>query len=181
MLSDKRVLLDMDGVLVDFFGAALALHGREDLAEDWPAREWDMAPVLGLSGREFWAPINDLGVEFWANLSWYPWADELVALCEEAGGFVIASTPSRRGSSALGKVRSLQTRFGRGFRDYMLGPHKALMAGSGLVLIDDSDEQVEAFRAAGGEAILFPQRWNRAHASIGERLPLLREQLLGGE
>lgn len=181
MPPDKRVLLDMDGVLVDFFGAALALHGREDLAADWPPRKWDMAPVLGLTGREFWEPINDLGVEFWANLCWYPWSDELIALCEEAGGFVIASTPSRRGSSALGKVRSLEARFGRGFRDYMLGPHKALMARSGLVLIDDSDEQVEAFRAAGGEAILFPQRWNRAHESVGERLDLVRERLLGRE
>jgi len=137
-----------------------------------------MAPVLGLSGCEFWKPIHDLGVDFWMNLPWYPWADELIELCEEAGGFVIASTPARRSHSAKGKVLCLQERFGRGFRDYMLGPHKQLMAGSGLVLIDDSDEQVEAFREAGGEAILFPQRWNRDHALLPERLERVRGGLL---
>ena len=178
MPLNKRILLDMDGVLVDFFGEALGVHGREELAEGWPERQWDMASVMGMSGAEFWKPINDLGVEFWANLSWYPWAEELVELCEEAGGFVIASTPSRRSTSSMGKVMCLQERFGHGFRDYMLGPHKQLMAGSGLVLIDDSDDQVEAFREAGGEAILFPQRWNRDHALLSERLERVREGLL---
>lgn len=167
----------MDGVLVDFFGEALRLHGREALAERWPLGQWDMAAAMGLGGHEFWAPINDLGVDFWANLPWYPWSEELVGLCEAAGGFVIASSPSRRGTSSMGKVQCLQERFGRGFRDYMLGPHKELLAGSGLLLIDDSDDQVDAFRAAGGEAILFPQPWNRDHALVGERLARVREGL----
>ena len=174
---ERTILLDMDGVLVDFFGQALRIHGREDLADRWPHAEWDMAKVMGLSGREFWKPLRAEGIDFWAELPWYPWADELIAICEEAGGFVIASTPSRDPVSAAGKVTCLRKRFGPSFHDYMLGPHKQLLAGSGMCLIDDNDDQVDSFLAAGGRAIRFAQPWNRDHAVASERLERVRAAL----
>ncbi len=173
----KAILLDMDGVLVDFFGATLALHGREDLLDRWPAGEWDMARVLGLDGRDFWDPIAEAGASFWIGLEWYPWADELLELCEEVGGFVIATSPSRDPASAAGKMHCLRERFGKKFRDYMIGPHKALMAGCGMVLIDDRDTGVASFRAAGGRALRFPQLWNADHALAANPLEVVREQL----
>ena len=42
-----------------------------------------------------------------------------------------------------------------------------MLAKRGRVLIDDSDVNCEKFAAAGGTAIVFPQRWNSAHAIEG--------------
>jgi hypothetical protein len=44
----------------------------------------------------------------------------------------------------------------------MFGPQKFRMAREGAVLIDDSDDQCRRFWDAGGKAITFPQRWNKA-------------------
>ncbi len=173
----KRVLLDMDGVLVDFFSAALRVHGREDLISGWPVGESDLARVLGLSTAEFWRPIDAAGSEWWLELEWYPWADELIELCNELGGFVIATAPSRHSHSAAGKMQSLERRFGKAFRDYMMGPHKHLMAGSGMCLIDDREKLHTAFTAAGGAAVLFPQPWNRLHGEACDPMPGVRQQL----
>ncbi|MFT7668384.1 MAG: hypothetical protein ACI8X5_001076 [Planctomycetota bacterium] len=175
----KAVLLDMDGVLVDFHSAALALHGGQGLLASWPTGEWNMAKVLGITIKEFWAPITEQGADFWANLSWYPWADELIELCEGLGGFVIATSPSHHPSSAAGKVRCLRDHFGPKFRDYMIGPHKYLMAGSGMVLVDDRDTGIADFRAVGGSALRFPRRWNADHALSADPLAHVRVTLPG--
>lgn len=173
----KAILLDMDGVLVDFFSATLALHGREDLRDNWPAGVWSMAKVMGISEHDFWLPISEAGSKFWSELEWYPWADDLLELCEAAGGFVIATSPSHDRSSAAGKVDSLRERFGPNFRDYMIGPHKHLMAGSGMVLIDDRDTGIHAFESAGGAALRFPRPWNQDHARSHDPIAHVREVL----
>lgn len=53
--------------------------------------------------------------------------------------------------------------------EYQIGPKKELNAKSGAILIDDSDKNVENYRAAGGCAILFPQPWNKNSQYIESR------------
>jgi 5'(3')-deoxyribonucleotidase len=49
-------------------------------------------------------------------------------------------------------------------RQYLIGPRKQFCAHPEALLIDDSDDNVKAFRGAGGHAILVPRPWNSLHA-----------------
>lgn len=171
------LLVDMDGVLVDFVTAALRLHGRMDVEENWPAGTWDFPTVLGISDREFWHPIHEAGAEFWASLTSYPWCDELLSLIADSGNWSILTSPSHDPYCSAGKIRWLQERFGRGFRNFLVGPPKWLCARPDQLLIDDNDSNVRNFRARGGQAILFPQPWNENHALTIDRIGYVREQL----
>jgi hypothetical protein len=46
------------------------------------------------------------------------------------------------------------------FRDYVITPQKHLLANEGALLVDDHPTMINAFRAFGGQAMLFPQAWN---------------------
>lgn len=49
-------------------------------------------------------------------------------------------------------------------RQYLIGPRKQFCAHPEALLIDDSDDNVNTFRAWGGNAILVPRPWNTMHA-----------------
>jgi len=173
-----QFLVDMDGVLVDFVRPALALHGREEVLADWPAGEWDMPGILGISSEEFWRPIHAVGARFWAELEPFVWCDPLLELVRSRGRFAILTSPSHDAGCAAGKITWLQSRLGYDFRDFLIGPPKWLCARPGQLLIDDNDTNVERFRERGGEAILFPQPWNRNHALAGsDPIEYINEQL----
>jgi len=173
----NRIFVDMDGVLSDFVSAALQLHGRLDALEGWPPGVWDMPRVVGMSSADFWGRIARRGEDFWAKLRPYPWADELIRLVQEFAPFTILSSPSNQPSCLSGKMVWLQKQFSPAFRDFLIGPPKYLCAKPGVVLIDDSDDNIARFRQHGGEAILFPQPWNANHALTSDRLAYVREQL----
>ena len=167
----------MDGVLVDFVSAALRLHDRIEVLDEWPEGQWDMPEAMGISSREFWRPINEAGAGFWASLEPFPWCDELLELVEATGRWCILTSPSGDPFSAAGKISWLQNRFGRGFRDFLIGPPKWICARPDQLLIDDNDGNVESFRERGGQAILFPQPWNLNHRLCGDRMGYLGDEL----
>lgn len=160
----RHIFLDMDGVLVDFFRPALQVHNRLPLLDDWPRGVWDIPTVLGISKGEFWAKIDALGAEYWTEMPAYPWTADLVAAVTRAAPFSILSSPSLCAECPTGKIHWLRRHLRADFRDYLFGHAKHHCAKPGALLIDDSDENVDAFRAHGGEAILFPQAWNSNHA-----------------
>ncbi len=176
----ERIFLDMDGVLTDFVSAALRLHGRLEALEDWPEGERDIPRILKLSRTQYWKLIDEQGADFWASLKPFEWFSQLVGLVREFAPITILTAPSISPSSLEGKVRWLYEHFprenGRVFNSYLIGSQKDLVARSKRVLIDDADINVEAFRAAGGEAILFPQLWN-SNFAIQDRLEYVRTEL----
>jgi 5'(3')-deoxyribonucleotidase len=54
---------------------------------------------------------------------------------------------------------------------------KHLLAGSDTLLIDDKDQNIEEFVAAGGQGILVPRPWNRLHEQAGETLQVVKSKL----
>ena len=80
-----KCLLDIDGVLADFQGAACRAHGR---SSPWVGRAangvWDMAELWGIAEDEFWAPL--CGREFWAALQPTVECFDIVKLVERAFG-----------------------------------------------------------------------------------------------
>ena len=179
-MTIQHVFLDMDGVLTDFIGAALRAHGRSEFLEHWPPGERDAPKALGISRRQFWSAIDAQGSDFWAELDPYPWVGELLQRVEAVAPFSVLTAPSLSPSSLKGKVRWMYEHFpgskGRRFRDFLIGPQKHLLARPGHLLIDDTGATVDAFRANGGQAILFPQAWNSNHA-VDDRMAYVASAL----
>lgn len=175
MTGIAHILIDLDGVLADFVTAALDVQGLPNVVVD----RWEMHECCGLTASDFWGTIDRQGYEFWANIDPYPWKDELLALLPTT--FTVSTTPSRHPNCAAGKTAWMHQHFrgtnGKVFRDYLIGEHKHLLAAPGRVLIDDSDKNCVKFCEHGGEAILFPQPWNKNRELVGDRLGYVRERL----
>ncbi|MDE1971029.1 MAG: hypothetical protein KGI50_05660 [Patescibacteria group bacterium] len=167
----KHIFIDMDGVLANFIKSAYNVHGRQYTESEYPVGEYDIPKAMGLTTSQFWEPINARREEFWFNIPKYSWADDLIAMLREP--WTIASSPSQEPESASGKVKWLRYYFGLGFRNYMLGHDKHHLAqspmGMGTVLIDDNENQVNAFIREGGYGILFPQPWNNNYHHTHDR------------
>ena len=147
-------IIDMDGVLVDFAAGVCALFGSPLPGSGDAGKR--VHEYLGIPSRVMWDRIDEAGERFWHELRPTPFASDLVALLRARGEIFIASSPSLSPGCAAGKIGWLQSRFGRHFRGYAITPAKHLLSAPGRVLIDDSAENVDAFRAGGGEGILVP-------------------------
>jgi len=152
------ILLDMDGVCCDFASAAAEVcgHGGEII------KEWNMAHQFGISDGKFWEAVDLCGFDFWRDLQAYPWFPEIYHALKAQGSVYITTTPSQSPHSFAGKIRWLQDRLGRDFRDFIFTPHKHLLTEPGRILIDDNADTCRRFEEHGGRAILFPQPWNDA-------------------
>lgn len=165
-VRDLIVLIDLDGVLVDFVGAALQAHGLTapdewpDVEDDVYRRKKNIEKTFGIGKDEFWSPIHAQGEEFWANLPLLHDGMELYHRLAENRRVKICTTPSEHPSSSSGKVRWMQQQFGSKFRDYVIAPMKWELAHSRAVLIDDFEDNILKFREHGGHAWLFPRPWN---------------------
>lgn len=176
-----KIFLDKDEVLVDFVGAALKIHGRtfEEVQPNWIPGIWDMTVPMGLTPEEFWGPINAAGKAFWTGLKAKPWIWNLLHLVQNyaLSGWWIVSAPSRDDSSRIGKIEWMEKFFGAGFARYHLRADKEALAEPDSILIDDREETVEKFRAAGGKGIVFPAYHNSLHALRNNPIPYVHEQL----
>lgn len=172
------VLLDMDGVLTDFVGAAITAHGKrpEAVLAQWPPNTHWLHEVLKVDLTEFWRPLNAQGESFWRNLPSYRWTPAMLEWVETVPpNWAICTSPSRHPASARGKVEWLYANVRPAFREVALTPRKHLLANPRAVLIDDTERMVERFEAAGGHAVLFPQTWNRKGAMADPWAHVLEE------
>lgn len=171
-----RVFCDIDGVLASFIPAALARHGRT--LEPYPAGLWALWEALGMTEADFWGPIK--GEEFWADLPVTEDAPEILAELERRFGptniCLLTSRPLDP-ASYTGKARWVARHFPAYSRRLLVGACKEFCAHRDALLIDDSDTNVDRFKAAGGWAILLPRPWNRGHGRAGNALGDLRDSL----
>lgn len=174
------ILLDLDGVLADFTGGANDVHGRPL----YVVAKWDWYSDWGMSDDEFWEPIKQLGHCFYArHVPQYPWAADLLRLVKD---YIIVTANPLHSGLASGKTDWIRKHIGYDAPvittcsggNFHAADLKAMLAGPDRILIDDSDENVAAFRAAGGKAITFPQPWNKAHAFTKHRIEFVKDCLL---
>jgi len=163
-MEKTRILLDMDGVLVDFLsGALIALNrdfNRNVTIEEYAAKFglWETYDYYNISTREFWESIHSTP-DFWYNLKPMPWYKELYEELSKLGEVTIVTTPSADPTCAMQKLQWLDNYMNIKSDAVFLGSRKYLFAGNGI-LIDDYYNNVNKFRAAGGEAVLIPANWN---------------------
>lgn len=164
-----RVFIDMDGVLADFNTGAYRAHGRPDPYQDLSnLGVWSLEKIWGISPREFWDPINAWGEDFWTGLDVLPGAQELVGMLStqlySTGTIAVLTSPSMHPGCVTGKRKWLTERFPKIGKNVVYTGAKHLLAGPNCLLIDDNESNVNEFRYAGGEAILYPGPQNRCHA-----------------
>ncbi len=165
---EMNILCDADGVLTDFFSAALDAHGMLHLAADWPPGEWDMPMVMGLTQEQFWRPLDNY--EFWRNkIKMCHGAHEFFAELKKLGPVTICTAPSEDPMSIAGKINMLRAELGKDIA-VMAGSRKYLMAKHGNVLVDDNDANCDLFAASGGEYVMVPRPWNRLHGPTGPQV-----------
>lgn len=167
------IYLDMDGVVSDAHDAFLRAMGREDLIKDYPAGEFNVDKVAGVSASTMWRKVAAQGRELWSRMKKLPWAHALYEGLKKIGDVVFLTAPSQDPECAAGKVEWLQ-RFAKrkDFTDYVITARKELLAGPGRVLVDDRPSNCDEFRKAGGAAVLFPARWQGSSVDdVWEALP----------
>ena len=160
-----KCFLDMDGVLTDFVGAICKARKCAD-PYDIPSShgQWNMEKLLKINEEEFYGPCDN--TKFWSEMDWAPHGAAILnRVIEEFGkeNIIILTRPTRHPASAMGKLEWLQKNIPS--IKYLLGNcSKEELVGTGRVLIDDYDKNVDDWRSAGGIAIQVPRKWNRLHA-----------------
>lgn len=182
-MPDPKLILDLDGVFADFVGGACVVHGRPG----FQVTCWNFYEEWGITSKEFWEPIKRKGDCFYEHIVQpYPWARELLTLCRKFDkDCVFASVAGgEHASDYSGKLRFVRRHFGDmplivmpGNTERTPGGTKHLLAAPGRVLVDDSGENVIAWREHGGHAVVFPQYWNAAHDFINNRVEYVDGQL----
>lgn len=181
-----KIFVDLDEVLADFVGGVASLWDipQSRLLAHWPAGAWDCVPPLraaagepGLTEDAFWRRIEAAGEGFWAGLRPLPWWRDVLRLVRAAAGddWRVLSAPSRDPACHAGKVRWAARRLGGTGRLLMVPARdKPLLAGRGRLLIDDREETVVAWAAAGGTGVLFPRHHNKAWRHAADPAGYLR-------
>lgn len=170
-MAITTVIFDLDEVLVDFLGGAMAVH---NLGKGQPRLQWN----LGLDEATFWTPIHALGEEWWANLRPFSWFYQVLELASKGRDWYVVTRPQNTVDSYTGKIKWLSKHFSTNlYRCTVTQKPKSLFATPQHLLIDDHVENVTQFRARGGYAILFPSRVNHLWPLFNDPIPYLEAEL----
>lgn len=148
-----KILLDLDGVLVDFAGGVKKICPDLDMpVGQW----WKMEP-------EHWAKCD---YNFWKNLQWLPKGQLILDTVEwlfPNKHITICTSPCATPGCAEGKIEWIRTHIPAYKRKYAICPCKEGLASQQHLLIDDSLDNIEKFVAAGGYGFLVPGTNNFLH------------------
>ena len=164
---NKKILLDMDGVIVDFIEGICKYHKLENPYDKGEhLGNWDVSDYWKMDKETFWTGVSSI---FWRDLNPYRDYADLINLCIAKVGqkniCLLTAPPMhnahRCSETVKGKLQWLKD---RGINlPVLFGEAKHFCAGADTILIDDADHNVDAFREAGGKAILVPRPWNTQH------------------
>ena len=150
-----KVFCDMDGVLVNFNKAACALVNHP-----YPPSNWDWIDEIPGNRQK----IDDqCTADFWRNLEWrYDGKAILSILTKKFNDIYLLTCPMLNAGSGTGKMQWVNKHIPSLYNKLIITrASKSLFANPDTLLIDDKDENVDNFRAAGGQAILINRPWNK--------------------
>lgn len=173
----KRIFLDLDDVLNKFTMQALAhvgccvnTHFFGDFNPEWgfdiikAANELHPCKGSPFTSASFWSMFSR---DDWANFPKSAEFDFLLDNCERLVGrdnICILTTPILDPDCAAGKIEWIYKNCPKWLhQQYLIGPCKHMCAQPDVLLIDDSDANVDAFEAHGGQVLLVPRPWNSLH------------------
>lgn len=155
-----KILLDLDGVLVDLVKGLCDFVDKKLEKIPWPPGSYNCFKHIGIDPEEFWTKQST--PEFWANLPWMPDGKDIVNFLERKFGSknICLLTSPGNAESVTGKIQWIEKHLPQYKRRYLIGPEKHFCSHSNSLLIDDCNENVVKFRQEGGDAILVPRLWN---------------------
>ena len=151
---DYKIYCDMDGVLVDFEGGYEKLTGIDLKGEYRPGVE------------DFWKPIEQAGVGYWASLKWMPDGKQLWGYIKQYTPELL-SAPSKSESSKIGKYVWVKNNLPGTKLILRYASQKQQLATPNSILIDDRQVNIDQWEAAGGIGIL--------HTSTDNTISQLKE------
>ena len=181
MPVELEIYLDMDGVCVDFIGAAMSAQGYDAatmLAKWHKEHPGSLYPevLFDVPAEEFFTHENLHSKEFWNGLVPYPWFEQLYSELDRLGHVVFLTAPTNSPGCVSGKHEWLINNFGHGFMDFIFTRHKSRLAHPGAYLVDDMPFNIVPFEERHGNGLLFPQIWNELN-HIEDRTGHVIEQL----
>ncbi len=184
----SRIAIDLDDVCNEFTLQALQEAGctikpgeYEKYKPEWgfdilrAAKELYPYEISGITSTGFWGQLSQ---RFWAGLPESTEFKDLLKLAGDIVGFentLILTSPicspdqdsvsdfwcNMTSQCMAGKYNWIVDHFPPQLHTHFsMCPVKRLCAAPDTLLIDDSDKNVDEFRAAGGQAVLMPRPWN---------------------
>ena len=176
----NTIFLDMDGVIVDFVNGVCKVFGK---ANPYPKETRDYSFWHAWSDISFEDVNNICTQEFWHKLDWmYDGRDTLRAIKDTIGleKIYLLTMPMPNPETATGKMMWINDNIPIYLDRTIIVTRdvpKSFMTRPDALLIDDKDENVEEFVAAGGQGILVPRPWNRAYEQSDIASTIVRESL----
>ena len=146
-VMDYKIYSDMDGVLVDFENGYEKLTGIDLKGEYRP------------DGEDFWKPIEQAGVGYWAGLEWMSDGKQLWSYLKPFKPTLL-SAPSRSQSSRIGKHVWVKHKIPGTKLILRYASQKQELATPESILIDDRQVNIDQWEAAGGIGILHTSTAN---------------------
>ncbi len=179
----KRIILDMDGVIVDWMRGIHKAMGWNYVPEN--ETSWTFYKNHGVT-------IKDLEEKcshgFWCRLPWMPDGVEIFNLLEALYGkeniYLVSHqlTPTNFGGTS-GKQSWVLKEIGSDYinRLFVTTASKSIFAcDKDCILVDDRPENCDEFIAAGGSAILVPAYHNKNRDWCNQRVDFIEERLKYG-
>lgn len=165
-----KLLLDLDGVCVNFVDAICSIHDMPN-PYDNPVNlgQYDLCKIWGITVEEFLLPTNS--VDWWKTLG--PMYDlnaiiELILKYFKPENVCILSKPPTCALCAMeGKWYWCDKHLPM-FPNRLFGNVKGFCAHKDAVLLDDADFKVDVFKMDGGRGVIFPRPWNTLYNHSGE-------------
>jgi hypothetical protein len=139
--TEYTIYCDMDSVLVDFDLGYQELTGMTT----------QQADANGIEA--FWDPISKAGAKFWITLQWMPDGKQLWDYIKKYNP-ILLSAPSREESSKLGKRVWVKRELPGVKLILKYASQKQEYAAPTSILIDDRQQNIDQWEAAGGIGIL---------------------------
>ena len=151
------IFVDLHGVLVDFVSQCNTTFDVDVYGDPKHHGDWH-APKAVI--EEFAARVSSQDAEFWSEMPLLPTAFELLNGLEDA---IILTTPWGNAASFAGTKALIERHFPA--TPYIFSTQKHVLA-LGNTLIDDKEENIEAWNKHGGKGILYPGLMNRLHNEV---------------
>lgn len=170
-----QIMIDMDGVLVDFIKGVEKLFNIELNPYPCPGK-FDFFTHLGISDKEHWEQLDDA---FYSSLEWTEEGKEILEICKYYVGvenICILTSATLHPGCLAGKLCWIQREIPELSRQYLMGPRKQFASNSNRILIDDADFNIDAWD---GPAILVPRVWNKGgHQNVTGYIKLMLHQII---